>query len=196
MEDGAPHSLKSVTFSPCIFFLKLLKIARMMTRYKSPWTSFLKWGLLWNLCQGYQQELVKNSWSYRLLCRQFSGARRGARAAKRLISLVWHHFLVFLLLNHHFPNEPVRGQYLLMTFPVFCFCCFPWLLPSPPCHCKGEATRLQHVQSFPPPPFAVARRRHLHCTAWFPSLHPSRAVRRPRAKFWHQVTSNPEIRNV
>lgn len=151
MEDGAPHSLKSVTFSPCIFFLKLLKIARMMTRDKSPWTSFLKWGLLWNLCQGYQQELVKNSWSYQPLSRQFTGARRGARAAKRLISLMWHHFLVFLLLNHHFPNEPVRGQYLLMTFPVFGFCCFPWLLPSPLVIVKGRQPVCSMCNRFPLP---------------------------------------------
>lgn len=94
---------------------------------------------------------MKNSWSYQPLSRQFTGARRGARAAKRLISLVWHHFLVFLLLNHHFPNEPVRGQYLLMTFPVFGFCCFPWLLPSPLVIVKGRQPVCSMCNRFPLP---------------------------------------------
>uniref|UniRef100_A0A224YH79 Uncharacterized protein n=1 Tax=Rhipicephalus zambeziensis TaxID=60191 RepID=A0A224YH79_9ACAR len=88
-----------------------------------------------------------------------------------------------LFLNCHFPNEPVRGQHTLTTFPMFGFFCCLSVTPLPHCHCKGEATRLQHVQLFPPPPSAVASRRHLHCTAWSPSLHPSRTGRRPPAKF-------------
>lgn len=75
---------------------------------------------------------MKNSWSYQPLSRQFTGARRGARAAKRLISLVWHHFLVFLLLNHHFPKEPVSWAILVDDIPSVLFLLFSLVATLPP----------------------------------------------------------------